>query len=191
VAVAAGRSPAADVDVRLTAGRADPAVGYQTAAAGARRWPRVDAAEPSDKSCLLYELRYALAMQTITTFLMFEGAAEEAMTFYVGLFDDAKLLDVTRYGPDGPGREGTVVQATFQLAGQKYMCIDSHVHHEFGFTPAMSLFVNCDGEDELDRLYAALAEGGTPRMPLGDYGFSRKFGWTDDRFGVSWQLNLP
>jgi predicted 3-demethylubiquinone-9 3-methyltransferase (glyoxalase superfamily) len=129
-------------------------------------------------------------MQTISTFLMFEGAAEEAMTFYVGLFEDSALLDVQRYGPSGPGPEGSILRATFRLAGQTYMCIDSHVSHGFGFTPAMSLFVECSSEDELDRLYAALNEGGQERMPLGDYGFSKKFGWTDDRFGVSWQLNL-
>ena len=129
-------------------------------------------------------------MQKITTFLMFEGAAEEAMTFYVELFEDAKVLSVTRYGPEGPGKEGSVIQATFQLAGQTFMCIDSHVTHGFGFTPAVSLFVTCDTEEEIDRLFAALSAGGTARMPLGSYGFSRKFGWTDDRFGVSWQLNL-
>jgi predicted 3-demethylubiquinone-9 3-methyltransferase (glyoxalase superfamily) len=129
-------------------------------------------------------------MTTIDTFLMFEGAAEEAITFYVELFPDSKILDIARYGAEGPGPEGSVLRASFQLAGRTYQCIDSHVKHGFGFTPSVSLFVSCDTEEELDRLYAALAEGGTPRMPLGDYGFSRKFGWTDDRFGVSWQLNL-
>ncbi|GAA2915768.1 VOC family protein [Streptosporangium fragile] len=129
-------------------------------------------------------------MQKITTFLMFDGAAEEAMTFYVGLFDDAEVLDVTRYGPDGPGKEGSVLRAAFRLAGQTFMCVDSAVTHEFGFTPAVSLFVTCDTEEEIDRLYAALSEGGKALMPLGSYGFSRKFGWIDDRFGVSWQLNL-
>jgi uncharacterized glyoxalase superfamily protein PhnB len=82
-------------------------------------------------------------------------------------------------------------QATFSLAGQPFMCIDSPVKHDFGFTPAMSLFVRCETEAELDRLYATLAEQGTELMPLGDYGFSAKFGWVNDRFGVSWQLNLP
>ena len=129
--------------------------------------------------------------QKITTFLMFEGNAEEAMTFYLSLFDDAEVVSITRYGPDGPGKEGSVQQATFSLAGQPFMCIDSPVKHGFTFTPAMSLFVQCADEAELDRLYAALAEGGTELMPLGNYGFSAKFGWVNDRFGVSWQLNLP
>ena len=129
--------------------------------------------------------------QKITTFLMFEGEAEEAMTFYVSLFEDAEIVNITRHGAEGPGPEGTVQHATFSLAGQQYMCIDSPAHHGFTFTPAISLFVQCEDEAELDRLYAALAEGGAALMPLGDYGFSRKFGWVNDRFGVSWQLNLP
>ncbi|WP_425838680.1 VOC family protein [Streptomyces fractus] len=128
--------------------------------------------------------------QKITTFLMFEGDAEEALTFYTSLFEDARVIDISRYGADGPGEEGTVVRATFSLAGQQFMCIDSHVKHAFGFTPAMSLFVECDTEAELDRLYEALAAQGTELMPLGSYGFSAKFGWVNDRFGVSWQLNL-
>ncbi|MFD8411874.1 VOC family protein [Streptomyces sp. NPDC059650] len=132
----------------------------------------------------------ASAPQKITTFLMFEGRAEEAMAFYTSLFDDAEVLDITRYGAGGPGPEGSVQYATFSLAGQQFMCIDSYVKHEFGFTPAVSLFVQCDSGDELDRLYEALAEQGAELMPVGDYGFSARFGWVNDRFGVSWQLNL-
>ena len=129
--------------------------------------------------------------QKITTFLMFEGNAEEAMTFYRSLFDDAEVVSISRYGADGPGAEGSVQQATFTLAGQPFMCIDSPMKHGFTFTPAMSLFVQCADEAELDRLYAALADRGAELMPLGNYGFSAKFGWVNDRFGVSWQLNLP
>ena len=129
--------------------------------------------------------------QKITTFLMFEGDAEEAMTFYISLFDASEIISISRYGADGPGAEGTVQHATFTLAGQQYMCIDSAIKHEFGFTPAISLFVQCEDEAELDRLYAALAAQGAELMPLGSYGFSAKFGWVNDRFGVSWQLNLP
>jgi uncharacterized glyoxalase superfamily protein PhnB len=79
------------------------------------------------------------AAQKITTFLMFEGRAEEAISHYTSLFDDAEVIDLTRYGADGPGVEGTVQRATFALAGQRFMCIDSYVRHEFGFTPAVSL----------------------------------------------------
>ena len=127
----------------------------------------------------------------ITTFLMFEGNAEEAMTFYVSLFDDAEIISIVRYGVDGPGADGSVQRATFSLGGEQLMCIDSPMKHDFTFTPSMSLFVQCEDEAELDRLYGALAEQGTELMPLGNYGFSPKFGWVNDRFGVSWQLNLP
>ncbi|MCX4728857.1 VOC family protein [Streptomyces sp. NBC_01020] len=129
--------------------------------------------------------------QKITTFLMFEGYAEEAMTFYTSLFDDAEVIDITRYGAGESGDEGTVHRATFSLAGQQFMCIDSNVEHNFGFTPAISLYVRCQDEAELDRLFTALSGRGTVLMPLGDYGFSTKFGWVEDRFGVSWQLDLP
>ncbi|NUR90162.1 MAG: VOC family protein [Nonomuraea sp.] len=129
--------------------------------------------------------------QKTTTFLMFQnGDAEEAMTFYVSLFDDSKVVDVSRYGPGEQGPEGTVRHATFVLAGQEYMCIDSSVRHGFDFTPSISIWVACDTEEEIDRLYATLVEGGQALMGLGSYGFSTKFGWVNDRFGVSWQLNL-
>ncbi|MPZ81162.1 MAG: VOC family protein [Actinophytocola sp.] len=128
-------------------------------------------------------------MQKITTFLMFEGQAEEAMNFYLSLFD-AEVVAIMRYGAEGPGAEGSVQHATFTLAGQRFMCIDSSEKHAFGFTPAVSLYVDTADEGEIDRLYAALAEKGQELMPLADYGFSTKFGWVNDRFGVSWQLNL-
>jgi predicted 3-demethylubiquinone-9 3-methyltransferase (glyoxalase superfamily) len=129
--------------------------------------------------------------QKITAFLMFEGDAEEAMDFYVSLFDDAEVISVSRYGADGLGKEGSVQHASFSLADQQFMCIDSPAKHGFTFTPSLSLFVQCESEAEIDRLYAALAEKGTEQMALGDHGFSAKFGWVSDRFGVSWQLNLP
>lgn len=128
--------------------------------------------------------------QKITTFLMFEGVAEEAMTFYVSLFDDAEVLAITRYGANEAGTEGSVMHATFKLADQEYMAIDSSVHHAFTFTPSMSLYVQCETEAEIERLFAALSEKGETLMPLDSYGFSTRFGWVSDRFGVSWQLNL-
>jgi predicted 3-demethylubiquinone-9 3-methyltransferase (glyoxalase superfamily) len=128
--------------------------------------------------------------QKITTFLMFEGVAEEAMNCYVSLFDDAEVLAITRYGPDEAGAEGSVMHATFRLADQEYMAIDSSVQHAFTFTPSMSLYVQCETEAEIERLFAALSEKGETLMPLDSYGFSTRFGWVSDRFGVSWQLNL-
>ncbi len=126
----------------------------------------------------------------ITTFFMFNGQAEEAINFYISIFDDAEIKMLTRYGPDGPGKEGTVYLAIFTLEGKEYMAIDSAVKHDFAFNPAISLFVECGSEDELDRLFAALSKDGFTHMPLDNYGFSTKFGWCEDRFGVSWQLNL-
>jgi predicted 3-demethylubiquinone-9 3-methyltransferase (glyoxalase superfamily) len=120
---------------------------------------------------------------------MFDGKAEEAMTFYVSLFR-GEVTRVEKYGPGAPGREGSVKKADFTLAGHRLACIDSPIRHPFTFTPSMSLFVECADESELDRAFAALSEGGAVLMPPGDYGFSAKFTWVNDRFGVSWQLNL-
>jgi predicted 3-demethylubiquinone-9 3-methyltransferase (glyoxalase superfamily) len=127
----------------------------------------------------------------VTPFLMFDGKAEEAMNFYVSLFPDSRVISISRYGPGASGKEGTVMLAVFALAGQSVMCIDSPAKHDFTFTPAMSLFVDCSTETQLDDLFAKLSEGGQVMMPLDNYGFSRKFGWVSDRYGVSWQLNLP
>ena len=129
-------------------------------------------------------------MQKITTFLMFEGVAERAMNFYTSIFEGAKITHIVRYGPNEPGTEGSVMLATFVLAGQEFMAIDSNVKHGFTFTPSMSLYVNFDNEAELDRAFEQLSQGGSVLMPLAPYPFSEKFGWAADQFGVSWQLNL-
>ena len=128
--------------------------------------------------------------RAVSTFLMFEGVAEEAMRFYVSLFRGSEIRRIERYGPDEGGAEGSVKRADFELNGHELICIDSSVKHEFTFTPSISIFVDCEDEAELDEAFARLSEGGEVLMPLGEYGFSRKFGWTSDRFGVSWQLNL-
>ena len=127
---------------------------------------------------------------TVTPFLMFEGQAESAMNFYISLFADGKVSDITRYGPQGPGVEGSVMKASFSIAGQTIICIDSAMKHDFTFTPSFSLFVACENEEQIGRLASSLAEGGAFLMPLGSYGFSRQFAWVNDRFGVSWQLIL-
>ncbi len=129
-------------------------------------------------------------MDKITTFLMFDGRAEEAMSFYSSLFDNSKILEITCYGPNQAGAEGTVMHARFSLAGQEFMCIDSSVKHGFTFTPAISLYVNCSTAQEVDRLYERLSQGGQVLMPLDSYPFSDRFCWIADKFGVSWQLTL-
>ncbi|MBO1580574.1 VOC family protein [Bacillus sp. XF8] len=128
--------------------------------------------------------------QKITTFLMFEGNAEEAMNLYTSLFDQSEIINISRYDANGPGKEGTVMHATFTLNGQEFMCIDSYVKHEFTFTPSMSLYVNCDTEEEIAEVFNKLAQEGEVLMPLTAYPFSKKFGWLNDKYGVSWQLNL-
>jgi predicted 3-demethylubiquinone-9 3-methyltransferase (glyoxalase superfamily) len=128
--------------------------------------------------------------RSVTTFLMFEGKAEEAMNFYVSLFEKSEITRIERYGPGEQGAEGSVKQAAFTLIGRDFMCIDSPVKHGFAFTPSISLFVECDSEAELDAAFERLSTGGGVLMPPGNYGFSRRFGWVNDRFGVSWQLNL-
>ena len=127
---------------------------------------------------------------SVRPFLMFQGKAEEAMQFYVSLIPGSEIGDITRYGPGQPGTEGSVMRASFSLAGQTVLCIDSPVQHAFTFTPAFSLFVECESEEEIKRLASALGEGGAVLMPLSNYGFSRQFTWLNDRYGVSWQLNL-
>ncbi|KEK22410.1 VOC family protein [Bacillus gaemokensis] len=128
--------------------------------------------------------------QKITTFLMFDGNAEEAMTLYTSLFDQSEVVSISRYNANGSGKEGTVMHATFTLNGQEFMCIDSNVKHEFTFTPSISLYVNCDTEEEIEVVFNKLSEGGEVLMPLASYPFSKKFGWLNDKYGVSWQLNL-
>ncbi|QEH39361.1 VOC family protein [Chitinophaga sp. XS-30] len=127
----------------------------------------------------------------ITTFLTFqENNAEQAMNFYTGLFDNSRIIDIQRYGKDGPGKEGSVMKAVFELNGKEFICSDSFIKHDWTFTPAISNWVECKDEDELDMLFSRLGENGRVMMPLDNYGFGKKFGWVADKFGVSWQLIL-
>jgi predicted 3-demethylubiquinone-9 3-methyltransferase (glyoxalase superfamily) len=130
-------------------------------------------------------------MTSATPFLMFEGSAQAAMDLYVATFSDSRIVRVDRYGEGEPGPAGTVKVALFVLCGREFMCSDSPVKHGFSFTPSTSVFVDCETAEELDRTFDILAEGGQVLMPIDNYGFSQRFGWLNDRFGVSWQLNLP
>jgi predicted 3-demethylubiquinone-9 3-methyltransferase (glyoxalase superfamily) len=126
----------------------------------------------------------------ITPFLTYTGAVEEAMNFYVSLFPQSEVLSIERYGPNEGGTEGSVKRAKFSLGGQEFRCIDSPPVHEWTFTPAVSLFVSCRSEEEIDHLHARLSEGGQVFMPLTSYPFSERFAWIADKYGVSWQLSL-
>ena len=134
-------------------------------------------------------------MQKTTTFLMFVGEqcgkAEEAVRFYIALFKNSEIKSIERWGKDEPGgKEGLIKKATFAIDGQEYIVSENTMNHAFTFTPAISIFVECDTEDEITTLFQKLSDKGAVMMPLDNYGFSKKFGWTADKYGVSWQLNL-
>ena len=124
----------------------------------------------------------------IKPFLMFANGAETAMRFYASLFPDAKIESLVHYGDDGPGPKGNVKQATLLILGSKMEFFDSPVPHAFTFTPAISFAVTCDDAAEVDRLFAKLSEDGQVLMGLDAYPFAKRFGWVNDKFGVSWQL---
>lgn len=133
-------------------------------------------------------------MSQAIPFLTFQPSrgqsAAEAMATYLDLFPDGQILQDQRYGPEGPGEEGTVVLAEFTISGQRFRCSDSYIEHEWSFTPAVSVMIDCTSTTEQRRLFEALAKDGHIYMPLDDYGFG-PFGWVEDRFGVSWQLTAP
>jgi predicted 3-demethylubiquinone-9 3-methyltransferase (glyoxalase superfamily) len=128
--------------------------------------------------------------RAIAPMLTFAGRAEEAIGLYTALFPDSGVEFLQRYGPDFPGPEGQVVHARFTLGGQQFLAMDSAVEQPFTFTPSTSFFVTCADEAEIDRLFAALSEGGSIMMPLDTYPFAARYAWVQDRFGVSWQLTL-
>ena len=115
-------------------------------------------------------------MQKITPFLWFDNNCEEAMNFYVSLFKNSRIVSVTRYGEAGPGPKGTVMTGTFQLDGQEFMALNGGPH--FKFTEAISLFVNCETQEEVDDFWEKLSEGGA----------KSQCGWLKDKYGLSWQI---
>ncbi len=133
-------------------------------------------------------------MKSVSTFLMFvgdqAGKTEEAITLYVSLFDQSEVLHIEHYGAGGNEPKGTVKLARFTLNGVEHMAMDSGLDHAFNFTPSISLYVQCDSLEEIERVYIKLSNDGQELMPLDNYGFSQKFGWLNDKYGVSWQLNF-
>ena len=115
-------------------------------------------------------------MQKITPFLWFDGNAEEAMNLYVSVFKNSKVVSVTRYGEAGPGPKGTVMSATFQLEGQQFYALNGGPQYKF--TPAISLFVSCETQQEVDDLWNKLSAGG----------HKDRCGWLQDKYGLSWQI---
>ena len=115
-------------------------------------------------------------MQKITPFLWFNDNLEEAMNLYVSLFKNSKIVSINRSGESGPGSKGKVMSATFELDGQQFLALNGGPH--FMFTPAISMFVNCETQDEIDELWEKLSAGGE----------KSRCGWLKDKFGLSWQV---
>lgn len=130
-------------------------------------------------------------MTTATPFLMFQHAkGRDAIDFYIATVPGSRIESMQLFGAEGPGPEGTILRGHVVIAGQEVMIHDSFITHGFDFTPSWSFFLRCEDEAEFDRLFGALSEGGGVLMPPGNYGWSAKFAWVNDRFGVSWQLEL-
>ena len=115
-------------------------------------------------------------MQKIAPFLWFDGKAEEALSFYTSIFKNSRVTSVMRYGEAGPGPKGSVMGASFELEGQEFMAINGGPM--FSFTPAISFFVKCETQQEIDDYVARLSEGGEVQP----------CGWLKDRYGLSWQI---
>lgn len=130
-------------------------------------------------------------MTLVSTHLMFQGNAGEALAEYRRIFSDFIAQDIEYYSEGEAGKPGMVKQARISFCGHELMVIDSPIPHDFDFTPSMSLLVDFETSDAQEDAFSNLSSGGQVMMPLDDYGFSRRFGWGVDSFGVSWQLNLP
>ena len=115
-------------------------------------------------------------MQKITPFLWYDHQAEEAMNFYLSIFKNSSAGRISRYGAAGPGPDGSVMSVTFRLEGQEFYALNGGPH--FSFSPAISFFVNCESQEEVDDLWARLSEGGQ----------TNQCGWLTDKFGVTWQI---
>jgi predicted 3-demethylubiquinone-9 3-methyltransferase (glyoxalase superfamily) len=115
-------------------------------------------------------------MQKITPFLWFDNQAEEAMNFYTSIFENSKVGKISRYGEAGPGATGSVMSATFQLEGQEFIALNGGPL--FTFSPAVSFFVDCETQEEVDELWQKLSQGGE----------TQRCGWLKDKYGISWQI---
>lgn len=126
--------------------------------------------------------------QRITPFLWFDGKAEEAANFYTSVFTPSKIIAIKHWPEGGPFPKGQVMNLTFELGGQQFYAFDAGPM--FKFNPSVSFFVVCETEEETGDVWQKLAEGGSVLMPLDKYDWSEKYGWVQDRFGISWQVSL-
>ncbi len=126
----------------------------------------------------------------VYTHLMFQGQAAQAIELYLSAFEDSELLFIEHFSENHESHAGQVNLAKLRIKDAVFLCIDSPAQHNFTFTPSMSIFIEFSDESEMLSVLSPLAEQGEMLMPLDNYGFSEKFVWFIDRFGVSWQLNL-
>jgi predicted 3-demethylubiquinone-9 3-methyltransferase (glyoxalase superfamily) len=135
---------------------------------------------PGTGSCIIIQIPGILwrekSMQKITPFLWFNYQAEEATNFYVSVFKNSKIVDITRYGEVGPGPKGTVMTTKFQIGGQEFVALNGGP--QFTFSQATSFVVNCRTQNEVDEFWEKLSEGGE----------KQQCGWLKDKYGVSWQI---
>ncbi len=115
-------------------------------------------------------------MQKVTPFLWFDGNAEDAANYYISIFKNSKMGKISRYGDAGPGPKGSAMSVTFQIEGQEFFALNGGP--QFKFTPAISFFVNCETQQQVDELWEKLSAGGR----------TDRCGWLQDKFGVSWQI---
>ena len=119
-------------------------------------------------------------MQKITPFLWFDDQAEQAAAFYTSVFERSAIVDVMHYGEAGPGEKGSVMSVTFELDGQTFIALNGGPNPQFAFSPAISFFIRCRTQEEVDALWDKLGEGGE-RLQCG---------WLRDKFGVIWMFNI-
>ena len=120
-------------------------------------------------------------------FITVEKRAQEALDFYSSVFPSFSLISLNHHAE--PHHE-LVMLGIFSIKGQEIMISDSFVSHEWGISPGISFFLDLDDKDELDTILKSLEEQGKIHMPANDYGFSKRFAWVEDKFGVNWQLNV-
>jgi Uncharacterized protein conserved in bacteria len=134
-------------------------------------------AERASEAVSVKSTRKIQSSQKITPFLWFDGRAEDAANFYTAIFENSRVLDVARYGEVGPGEKGSVMTVSFELEGQRFVGLNGGPHYKF--TPAISFYISCGTQEEVDYFWERLLEGG---------GKPSQCGWLTDKFGVSWQV---
>lgn len=136
-------------------------------------------------------------MKSTTTFLTFVGVqcrkAQDAINFYISLFPNSEIVSIDKYEEgEAGGTPNLIKHGVFKINGMEYMVSESNFDHAFTFSPAISIFVEYDTEEEMCDFFEKLSEGGQVMVPIDDYGYSysKQYGWCADKYGVSWQFNL-